>query len=771
MASEGTAATPLGPAVAISTSIALAATFVVGALLWGALPETPLPFGFASQHQDAETATYLVAFVALTPLGIVLGLRSADRIAAGRNAALLPKLAAGLVAGLEVVVVASRLALELPTPRGLEVLAAGAVLWGVACVAVLRRARSDRPWSLPGSSRTWWGAAVLLCLPVLRSFTDLGSASWPVVGVGLAVSVLAAALVDRWEPRHLPGHAGRLVDAGAVLLVALAVPNVVVLTAGDGLGAFDREVVQFHQNFFLGPANQVLAGDALLVDVLSQYGVGSIYFLAAAFALLPIGNGTLALVEGGLSALVFAGTYLVLRLSGVTRRYALPAIAVGVVALVFGLRFPLGSLLQHGAIRFGMPVGVVLGAVVTARRPAGSALGPALVLVTMGVASVWALESFAYSALTALACAAVLVAMEPPPARRAAGRRWALQLAGAVVAAHGLLAAGTLAATGELPRWGWYLATLREFLVGPLGELTYDFSSFSPGLVLGPVYVASASGLAVLLARRRDLHAAHGPALVAIAGVTAYGVALLSYLVNRSADHIVPYVSLPAVALVALWLEVLRAPELAVSRPARRTALVGALAAGTVLVAVTWPTVQERYPQSALAQVVPGGRSLPTALRALRDLPALQPGAVEGAALLEQHLPDEARSIVLTSADLSVEVLVRAERGNRVPLGDPWEDSFVPEGHLDALGAFVDELELGDRALLDAAARAAFEEHQRDPDLDPFAPQEGSLVPRGLASLQRWVLREVALRYDLRAISVNDSGLEVVELVPRADGP
>ena len=32
------------------------------------------------------------------------------------------------------------------------------------------------------------------------------------------------------------------------------------------------------------------------------------------------------------------------------------------------------------------------------------------------------------------------------------------------------------------------------------------------------------------------------------------GIGLFSYLVNRSADHIVPYVSLPAVMLAVLWL-------------------------------------------------------------------------------------------------------------------------------------------------------------------------------------------------------------------------
>ncbi len=44
-------------------------------------------------------------------------------------------------------------------------------------------------------------------------------------------------------------------------------------------------VVQFHHDFLLGPANQVLGGDAVLVETASQYGVASIWFLAGWFGL------------------------------------------------------------------------------------------------------------------------------------------------------------------------------------------------------------------------------------------------------------------------------------------------------------------------------------------------------------------------------------------------------------------------------------------------------------------------------------------------------
>ena len=758
---EERTATPLGAVIALSASISIGAVLLVGPLLWDRLPVTDLPFGFASHHQDAETLIYLVAFAVLVPLGVLVAVRVSDRVAAGPNASGLSALVALLTGGLALVVIATRLS-------GLEVLAAGATLWGALAAVTLVRAASSRPWrplrGIEHLAIRCWAATGLLAIPLVLCFTDLGSVSWSVVVVGAAVGGAAVALRARFRPPGTPRRLGWCLDGAVVVLLLLAVPNVVIFGFAPE-DQLERSIIQFHQNFFLGPANQVLAGDALLVDVLSQYGVGSIYFLSGAFRLARIGNGTLGLLEGLLSALMYIGTYATLRLAGVTRLVAAGAMAVGVTVLVYGLEYPLGGLLQHGAIRYGLPVGVIVGAVAEARRPRSTTLAHGLQLVTVAVASVWALESFVYTSLTAAACAALFVAIRPVGQRRREVGRWAGHLVAAVLAGHVVLAGITLVIAGELPRWGWYLDTLREFLVGPIGDLTYDFTSFSPGLAVGALYMASASALAVIVARRRDILRQQSPLVVAIGGVTAHGIALFSYLDNRSADHIIPYVCLPAIGVLALWLTLLGRPELEVPAAGRRVAGAVALAGSILLVAATWSSAEERYPQSALAHVVPGGPSLRAALANLRDLPELQPGAVEGAELLEEHLPGERRSIVLTSADLSVEILVRAERGSRVPLGDPWEDSFVPEGHLDALAAFVDELEVGDLALLDPAAREAFDAYQRDPTLVPLdEPGEGTLVPAGLAPLQKVVLHGMAQRFSLRTVVATEGGLEVVEL-------
>ena len=174
-----------------------------------------------------------------------------------------------------------------------------------------------------------------------------------------------------------------------------------------------------------------------------------------------------------------------------------------------------------------------------------------------------------------------------------------------------------------------------------------------------------------------------------------------------------------------------------------------------------------RYSQSALAHAIPGGTSLSAALERLWDRPAFSPEAPEGERLLDEHMPGEEQSIVLTKADRSIEILMRAGRSSAVPLGDPWEDSFVPDDHLAPLGDFVDSLEPGDRMLLDADAREAFEIYRRDPSRDPFGAEPAGTVLTGLATLQLWVLREIGKDYDLRTVARGQFGMEVVELVPR----
>lgn len=757
----------LGPALALTVALAVGFLFTLAPIARSLLPVTELPAPLSNHHQHAETLLFVVAYGLLLPAAVLIVPGIVDRVARADGVQALSALAALLCLGLAVA------ALIIRAIGGDAVLAAAMGIWSVSASALLAAVATGHahlPVGISTRARGVWLAAGAASLGLAVSFTDIASiAFWPLIAGVVAAGVVAIGW-DRFTlPRLHRGWALAL-DALMLLILFLAVPNLVVFTPGDPSAALQTDVVHFHQDFFLGPANQVLGGGAMLVDTLSQYGVASIYFLVGWFELVPIGNGTLGLIEGLLSALTFCGGYVVLRIAGVSRVVAGAAMAVAVVVCVYGLLYPLGALLQHGAFRFGLPIGFLIGAVAEERWPRAKAPARFLQLGTVALASIWALEAFAYTALTAAAIIAMRVSMAAAGERIAMAVRQAAALAAVCVAAHISFAAATLIFTGDLPDWGWYLATLREFLTGPVGDVTYDFSPWSPGLAIGIIYLASAAALLLVLKRRVEMVERDGPLLIAIGGTTAYGVALLSYLVNRSADHIVPYVSLPVFMLAALWTAAMMRPSLAIAISIRRWAVFAVVAGAALVVSVAWSSVGLRWSQSALALALPGGSSLDASLSRLWNPPPLNDAAPEGVRLLDRYMPAESRSIVLADSDLGIEILTRAKRTSLLPLGDPDEDSLVPSGHLGPLGAAVDDLQPGTRVLIDHNARQAYRVLTEDPARDPIENPVGrrSYALDGVASLPQWALQRIGLRYRLRTVARGRHGLEVVELVPRS---
>jgi hypothetical protein len=342
-------------------------------------------------------------------------------------------------------------------------------------------------------------------------------------------------------------------------------------------------------------------------------------------------------------------------------------------------------------------------------------------------------------------------------------------VAAACVTAHLLFAAITLAATGQLPDWGQYLAYLREFLAGKVGDFNYDVAHWSPGIGVAAGYLASASALVLLVRREPAFVERERASILALVGVTAYGIVLYSYFDNRSTDQTLAHVSLPALLAGALWLALILRSAAAVA--IRRAALAFALSVSLLVLAVAASSVREAYPHSALAYAIPGGKSLPSALHRLWHLPPINGFSEDGTALLERYMPGEDRSLVLVTPDLGIETLLRSQRSNLLPLAAPWQDSFVSAERLPALRSAVAGLRAGRRMLIDAAAAKAFAAFRREPEIDPLrggvTPAKQSLaLTLGLSPLQLWALKQIGQRFDLRPIG-RRGGMQVVQLEPR----
>ena len=743
---------PLAATLTLVVVAAVAATALVMSLALVVIPPKALPAPLPEQNQDAETLSYLLAFAVILPAALFV----VPRLAAALDHRALPPLAGLLAASLALTVLGLRLTGALGLGDGDRAVLAVSVLWWLLAATLVARAG---PW-LAGATAVAWRVAAALWLGALLCFTDLSSIS----PIGLAVGAVAGTAAWVASGRAIrPPAQGRwavaldVVIAGAVLL---AVPDLLIFRPEAAVGnapiALETSIIQFHHDFLLGPANEVLGGHPMLAETASQYGVTSIYLLAAWFAVAPIGYGTLGLLTGVLTALWFAAGYAVLRLARVSRLLAAAALAVGVVVLVFNLSYPVGSLPQSTPLRFGLPMVVILAAVAGERRPGRA---PRIVAwATVGLSAIWALEAFVYTVAVFVPVTCLQAWLAPAGERRRHLARAAAGAAVAVVTAHALLALGTLIAAGRLPDWGEYLAYLRAFLFGELGDLTYDIPAWSPAFVLGIAYLASAAAVAELARRRDPWLERERPALVALAGMTAYGIALFSYFVDRSLTHILLYVGLPALLMCALWLGVL----LRTQAPLGRVALGFGLAVAVLLVSVAWSAIGERFPRSALAQAAPGGESFRGSLKRLWHPPPMDARSTAGERQLARHMPGETASVVMTQPDVGTEILIRSGRHDRLALGDPWEASFVAGRHLAPLAAAVDSLRPGARMLMDESARSVLDVVRADPSLDPL-----TLTPPRLAPLQQWALKRIDRRFRLKQVGARDGEYTVVELLPR----
>jgi hypothetical protein len=769
---------PFALALALTLVLAFAAFALVMAVVMLAVRPKPIAGLAANQRQDAETALYLVAFGVLLPLALVVPPRLARRIATGPNDPALSSLAALLSFGFLAAVLVVRLSDAVPHGGGMGALLLAVSAWWLVAGPALWRAVRPRPWRpllrLTALAPAAWGATGALLVACALAVTDLGSVSVPALLLGAAAAIAVTLAAGRRGLRRLTPPWSWLADALAVAALLLAIPDLVIVRPEGGLssplGAFVSAVVQYHQDFLLGPANQVLAGSTMLVDTASQYGVAPIYLLAGWFQLAPIGYGTFGLLDGVLTALFFAAGYCVLRLAGCSRPLAVGTLALGVAVLVYNRVYPVGGLPQEGPLRFGLPMALVLALVAAARWPRRSRALRALALAVLGLSSVWALEALAYTVATFAAIACLEAYLMPAGTRLRWLARQAALGAVACICAHLVLALATLAAAGRLPDWGQYFAYLHAFLAGQLGDFTYDFSHWSPGLAVGAAYLASAAAVALLVGARRPLVTRERVTLLALTGLTAYGVALFSYFDDRSADHVLVYVSLPALLAAALWasLTVRRARS-----DVPVTVLRGGFAVGSaiaaLLFAVAWSSIGPRFDHSALAKILPGNGTPGAALHRLWHFPPIDPEARDGQRLLARYMPGERRSVVLVKPDLGTEVLLRSSRANRLPIADPWEDSFVVAQRLPALRKAIASLRPGDRLLLDRgilAWRARLHAHPRANPIERIEAARAALRT-STAPLQAWAIGEIDRRFLMRAVRRDPTGLVVVALTAR----
>lgn len=764
-----------GPTVALTVTLALGCFLAVMSLVLLIVHPSlvtglgPLAQFVNQQNQSAKALLYVIAFVVILPVWLAWVPRLVDRIAEGANGPALNLLAAIVAGTLAVSIILVKVSGSLPWGDGLGVLLVAVASWSLLTAGALARALRPAPWPpllrLASGAGTAWFAAGVAVLGVLLCVTHVGSLS----PIGLLASATGAlgVLAARGRVRlpSLPRAAGAGVEVLVAVIVLLAIPDVVVFHASSAIPNiyFPPGVIQFQQDWILGPTNQLLAGGALLVDdPSSQYGVGLVYFLGGWFHIAPIGYGTFGLLDGILTALFYLAGYWLLRIAGVTRLLAALAIAVAVAVLLYNLPYSVGALPEQGPLRFGLPILVVLALVAEARWPTRACVARSAALLALAVASIWALEAFAYTAFTFVAMT-VLAAWRQPPETRTLWLLRALALAvAAFLCAHLVLAVATLAFTGELPNWNQYLAYVRALVLGGReGSITYGFAPWSPGLAVGAACLTSAAVIALLARRASAIARREHVRLAALTGTTAYAIACLSYNDNRSSTYLLLYTTLPLLITGALWLSWLLSSG-TIARPLRAGGLAFTLAVVVLLLAAAWPAVGTHFSRSALAHAYAGGGLRAAVVRLWRP-PPIDPRAPAGQRLVREYIPDKHPLILLwSSPDLAIEILMRSGRASPLFVGDPSMDSYVPAVWGSTLARQLAQLRDGQRLLVDTAALAVIGKVRGQSSSSLLADQ----VPGHNAELE-WILHRIDQRFRLRLISADRQGLVVAELVRR----
>ncbi len=738
----------LGATIALAVAVATALFAAGTALLL--LLTNPQPYPkplFGTQNQDVESALYAFAYGVALPLGTFAALRWGSKVASGPNRDGFSALSGGLCT-----VLGALLLVAGAFPGRNQVLLIAAVAWLVLAGLLVRRAASAEPWAplarLAERATACWVAAAVLALGLLVVLTPTDDIDLPVLLVAVAVAAGLAALLRR-SPHvpDLPRWAGRAVDIAFIGFCFLAIPDLVIFTPEQALSnlndAVSTGIIQFHHNFLLGPANQVLHGEPVLVHTASQYGVGSIYAIAGWFGVFPIGYGTLGLFDAFLTISLFVSGYLIMRVASVPRALAIGILLLAIVSLLYNRDWVVGAIPQDGPLRSGMPMALILVATFAARRPdieKGAWIAAAGVV---GLSSLWSFEMFALTLAALVGVVAFETVMAEPGTRRALVIRRAIAVLAAIVIVHVTFALLTLVFAGQLPDWGQYFAYLHAFLAGGLGNITYDFGGWSPGFAVGVAYGASLVALAVICVRAPQFARSERVALTALAGLTPYGIALFDYFVDRSAGHVLVYTCFPLVVIAALWGAILLRSQLTGSNT-RSLGAAFAAAVACLMLAVSWSGLTTQLPDTALARGLPGGESLRDSVDRLLHPPPLDGRAQEGQDILEQHFPDTDHVITLVSPELSVEILVRAQKANGIPISDPSQDSYVPESRLADLDDSIAHLQPGERILTQGAALAMVPGLLEHPDADLLANPLGN---DGLAPIQDYALREIAKRF------------------------
>ena len=435
-------------------------------------------------------------------------------------------------------------------------------------LAAVDMARRGAWWGRPDVLRRLTRAAyVLTPLSIALAFVHFSPGrpglNWPTATAEERLSLFAAGLglaglaaVGVWVAgrAQVPALLGRLSDSR---LWRYAFVTVVLATIAFVTLDIALPVDRFHQYSFLVPIHAIALGRTPLIDVSSGNGVFAVFAYSWVFQWLSLPHTAQALtfVNSFFVIAEFIGLFFLLRI--VTGSLVVGALGVGAIIWVHFLSaaMPINWYTQHGPSRFGMPFFFLLASALRGAYPRHARAFLLLEHAILGLASIWKLEAFAY---TAIAYAASTLyeayARSETPLRFVLFQLRRAVLAVAVIAlAHSGFAALVMARSGQWPDWPQYFVVFSTIVPGGQDSLWAgrQIPFWTPWALFEATLGLSFLAIVWRLLQYRRQGASHADRV--IFGMTACGIPQFYFHLLITFPYSLHPVAIPAVFVGVCW--------------------------------------------------------------------------------------------------------------------------------------------------------------------------------------------------------------------------
>jgi len=513
-----------------------------------------------------------------------------------------------------------------------------------------------------------------------------------------------------------------------------------------------NDFARHHQNFFLGPVNDILNGKDVLIDSYSQYGLFMPYFLALFFRsqILPMTYPGFTLLVSGTYIIYYSLIYFILRKIQPFQWLAIITTAAIIFFNYLAVWWVFMPIIPaQGPFRYAWPYLILAANLLGDTQPACTKrkkIVDVIELIIIGIAAIWSVEVFVYTLMTYIACQFYRYYSQKQPSKYKIDHffsRVGLAVLVSIVCWLIFLMV-ILVRSKQIPQFNElinYLRFLTAYTYGSFAEeQTYKAADYIQRYwIIGlAVLFGSMQGCIFYLFSGRSDQVKRK--LSSIAGLTIFGVLQFSYFFVYSFTGHFALVCVPIILLAAFWFSELVQNKF---RPHIKTSVAFGyvLLVGFFTMQYSFYVSESRMSHTQLVYTIQYFTSLvkheiwPEKLskRFLIYHP-WNDKTLEAEKLVNQYFRGQKRIAIFISPDDEVETLMRAGKTHIYPISNPYLVQVVPQIELRILSYPVtfkkgDHILVStDRSKISSLERRLFDQINRDHLIFPILVSENYTV-------------------------------------------